>query len=205
MDSVKYVSTFLVSICLLCQLQSQSKKTEFNILFIGNSLTYTNNLPLLVKKQAKKLGITINTKMIAEPNYTLPDHWHEGKAQKLIKSKTFDFLIVQQGPSSQAEGKQMLLEYGEKYSLLCKKNQVKLAYFMVWPSLQYYHTFEGVIKNHQLAAKANNAILCPVGDIWRKYFNTTNYYDYYGSDGFHPSKKGSEIAAKVIIESLFGK
>jgi hypothetical protein len=205
MNSVKYVSTFLVSICLLWQLQSQSKKTEFNILFIGNSLTYTNNLPLLVKKQAKELGISISTKMIAKPNYALPDHWDEGKAQKLIKSKAFDFVIVQQGPSSQAEGKQMLLEYGEKYSLLCKKNNVKFAYFMVWPSLQYYHTFEGVIKNHQLAAETNDAILCPVGEIWRKYFDTTNNYDYYGSDGFHPSRKGSEIAAKVIIESLFGK
>lgn len=209
MNFVKYVLAVFACTCLFWQLESQTNQnsynTEFNILFIGNSLTYTNNLPLLVKKQAKKHGITVNTKMVAKPNYAISDHWYEGDVQKLITSKAYHFVIIQQGPSSQQEGKQLLEDYGKKYSVLCKNSNAKLVYFMVWPPINHPERFEGVINNHKHAATINNALLCPVGEIWKTHFSTTNNYDYYGVDGFHPSKKGSKAAAKVIVEFLFPK
>lgn len=182
---------------------SKHKITEFNILFIGNSLTYTNNLPQLVKKYAKLNSISIKTKMIAFPNYAIEDHWNNGKTQKLISNKKFDYVIIQQGPSSQHEGRKMLIEYGKKYSDLCKLNNTQLCYFMVWPSLNYFHSFDKVIKNHKDAATINNSVLLPVGAKWKEYFDSTNNYEYYSSDGFHPSIKGSKIAAKLIVEYLF--
>lgn len=182
---------------------SDSKAIEpVDILFIGNSLSYTNNLPKLVEKTAELEGILVNTKMIAKPNYAIIDHWNDGDIKKLISTKTFDFVIVQQGPSSQKEGRQMLIEDGKKYSQLCKENGSRLCYFMVWPSLTYFHTFDDVIKNHQHAAKINDAILLPVGKVWKDFIDKTNNYEYYSSDGFHPSKKGSLVAAQVIVDSL---
>ena len=76
---------------------------------------------------------------------------------------------------------------------------------MVWPSLKYYHTFDGVIKNYTDAAAINNTILIPVGKVWKDYFDKSNNFQYYGPDGFHPSITGSEISAKVIVETLFHK
>ena len=177
--------------------------SDFNILFIGNSLTYTNDLPKLVKEKAQLKGITIGTKMIALPNFAIVDHWAVGEVQQYIESKTFDFVIIQQGPSSQQEGRDILIEYGKRYSDLCNSNNAKLCYFMVWPSLTYYHTFAGVIQNHQDAASINEAILCPVGEVWKAHFDTTNTFDYYGPDGFHPSIIGSQVAADVIVDTLF--
>jgi len=177
--------------------------TDYNILFVGNSLTYTNNLPELVKQRAKEKGITIGIKTIAKPNYAIVDHWAEGDVQQYIKSKKFDFVIIQQGPSSQQDGRDMLVNGGKKYAELCNENSTKLCYFMVWPSLTYYQTFDGVIKNHEDAASINNAILCPVGKIWKDNFDATNEFDYYGPDGFHPSLLGSQVAANVIVATLF--
>lgn len=182
---------------------NNSSEKVVNILFIGNSLTYTNNLPALVKKRAKLQGIKINSKMVAFPDYAITDHWNDGKVQKLIAGKKYDFVIIQQGPSSQNSGRNMLIEYGKKYTSLCELNNAKLCYFMVWPSLTYYHTFDKVIKNHEDAATINNAILLPVGKVWKAYFDRTNDFHYYSPDGFHPSLAGSQIAAKVIVEYLF--
>lgn len=76
---------------------------------------------------------------------------------------------------------------------------------MVWPSLAYYHTFDGVIKNYTDAALFNNSILLPVGLVWKKYIEATNSHEYYSSDRFHPSIKGSQVAAQIIFEHLFKK
>ena len=178
-------------------------KTEFTILFIGNSLTYTNNLPGLVEKYASSKGINVVTKMVAFPNYAIEDHWKDGQVQQLISGKTYDFVVIQQGPSSQSDGRKMLIEYGKKYNDLCELNDAKLCYFMVWPSLNYYYTFDDVIKNHKDAATINNSILLPVGEFWKTYIDKSEDIGYYGEDGFHPSVKGSQLAAEVIVEHLF--
>jgi len=185
------------------KINAGNSSSDKNILFIGNSLTYTNNLPKMVKNLARKKGIAVKLKTIAFPDYALIDHWKDGIAQKEIRENNYDFVIIQQGPSSQPEGREMLIEYGKNFSDLCKENDTKLCYFMVWPSLTYYHTFGGVINNYNEAAKLNGAILLPVGKIWKSNFDATNNFDYYASDGFHPSKKGSKIAAEIIVEYLF--
>lgn len=211
-----FLKCFLISIlCLGCSAQNNEANEEplidetpintqeFKLLFIGNSLTYTNDLPNLVKDYAETQGKSVKVESVAYGNYALIDHWEDGEIQTLIETQTFDYVIVQQGPSSQAFGKALLLEYGGKISELCNENYTNLAFYMVWPSLTYYNTFQGVIDNYSLAATMNNDILCPVGEVWKSHFDSTNDFSYYGPDGFHPSLKGSQIAAKVIYESLF--
>jgi len=176
---------------------------DTRILFVGNSLTYFNDLPKLVDREAGRKGHGVWTKMLAHPNYAILDHWADGEVQGLIEDGDFDFVIIQQGPSSQAFGREVLFEFGKKFSDLCNANEAKLVFFMVWPSRTYYYTFDGVITNHREAAIATRSILCPVGEVWKKHFDDTGDFSYYGPDGFHPSLKGSEVAAEVIVKTLF--
>ena len=174
-----------------------------SILFIGNSLTYSNDLPKLVYEYAKTKEKDISTKMVAEPNYAIIDHLDFGnKAKNEIESKKYDYVVVQQGPSSQSEGRKLLFEGAARFDEICKKNDTKLVIFMVWPSRTYYDTFDDVIKNHKDVASAYDAILCPVGQIWKAHFDATNDFSYYGSDQFHPSIKGSKEAARIIFDIL---
>ncbi len=203
---MKVKSLYLLLLMATSAVKAQDTSTNhdvYNLLFVGNSLTYYNNLPSLVKNKARERGITVNTKMLAYGNYAIVDHWADGEVQELIKSKTYDYVIIQQGPSSQADGYEMLVNGGKLYSDLCKAHGVKLAYYMVWPSRSYYHTFDGVIANYTAGAAANDALLCPVGQVWKAHFDQTGDFSYYGPDQFHPSLKGSLVAAEVIVDSLF--
>ncbi|MEL6557524.1 MAG: SGNH/GDSL hydrolase family protein [Bacteroidota bacterium] len=203
----KYVLIFLLLFSSLIS-NSQEKPTnvapdeQLSILFIGNSLTYANNLPALVKKEAKKRGVKIYTEMVAFANYAIEDHWNDGNVQKLIASKKYQYVILQQGPSSQTPGRNMLIESGKQFSALCAANETKLCYFMVWPALKYYQTFDGVIQNYSDAASINNALLLPVGQYWKRYFDRTKDFSYYSPDRFHPSAKGSRVAAEIIVDHL---
>lgn len=177
---------------------------KYKLLFVGNSLTYTNDLPFLVKNRAKQKGVEITTEMLAHPDYGLHDHWANGVLQDKINNNNYDYVIMQQGPSSQEEGKKILLEYGHKIAELCKSNNTKPAFYMVWPAHANYNNFNGVIANYTLAAEQNEAILCPVGMVWKNHIDSTADLSFYGPDLFHPSLSGSEKAAEIIVNSLFG-
>jgi len=186
-----------------CSKNGSDSNTVKRILFVGNSLTYTNDLPAIITKLAEKKGVKIIAEMLAYPNYALEDHWNDGIIQSLLASKNFDFVVVQQGPSSQNDGRVMLLDYGARIKAECEKFNTKLAFFMVWPAFSNFNNFDGVIKNYTDAAVATNSLLCPVGKVWKEYMTATNDYSCYGPDMFHPSQKGSEKAAEVIYGTLF--
>ena len=145
------------------------KQKPIKVLFVGNSLTYSHNLPQLVETTAIKMGVTLEATMLAYPNYAIEDHWEERKALRLLAQGNYDFLVLQQGPSSQDEGRQMLLDYGAKFKEACKETNTRLVFFMVWPSLNYYRTFDQVIANYSEAARFNDALLCPVGEVWKDH------------------------------------
>ena len=181
--------------------ETDNPNADYRILFVGNSLTSTNNLPRIIKERYAEMGIIISTRTIAPPGYGLEDHWNVGLIQPLISSNYYDYVIIQQGPSSQEYGRTSLIEYGGRIAELCNAN-TKLAFFMVWPSITYFNTFDGVIANYTYAANIHNAILLPVGRNWKYFIDQTQDYSYYGSDNFHPSIEGSEKAAQDIIQSL---
>jgi hypothetical protein len=186
-----------------CDPTPPTRPGAVKILFVGNSLTYYNDLPAKVAAIGQGKGNLIEKEMLAEPNYALEDHWNEGCLQTHIKTGYYDFVVVQQGPSSQADGAMSLLEYGGYLQELCKANDTKLAFFMVWPARVNYHTFPGVITNYTNAAYATGAILCPAGQAWKQYIDRTGDWSYYGPDQFHPSPLGTQVAAEVIYKSIF--
>lgn len=194
---------YLILISCLVSFTNYQSERDYRILFVGNSLTYTNDLPNLVSAVAAENGRKISVETIAFPNYSLEDHWNDGKIQTMIASGKYNFVIVQQGPSSQDEGRVMLQDYGAKLAKLCSQHKTKLVFYMVWPAISNYKSFDGVIQNYTDAATHAKAILCPVGKRWKEYIDTTNDYLYYGPDGFHPSLKGSEVAAAIIYKTLF--
>ena len=172
-------------------------------MFIGNSLTYSNDLPQILEGLSKTVKLDITTICVCYPNYSLEDHWFNGDFRNMLANESFDFIIMQQGPSSQALGREWLIKFGKMIQDEASKYDAKTAYYMVWPSKQYYYTFNGVIKNHTDAAKTNNSMLIPVGRLWQK-IDTDNQsgIELYGSDGFHPSMQGSFLAALVMLHSL---
>ncbi len=173
------------------------------VLFVGNSLSYSNNMPELLESIGKEFNKKIEADCLCFPNYGLEDHWNDGLFQKKLKTDKFDYVIFQQGPSSQAYGRSSLQEFGGKISKLAEDTGAIPAYFMVWPSVRYYHTFKGVIKNHTDAAIANDASLIKVGTLWESYRANLNSTDLYASDHFHPSKAGSFFTSLIIFQFLY--
>src|SRR5690349_2408055 len=83
------------------------------ILFVGNSLTYFNDLPLIVEALADSVpGLTpdqrLNVAMVAFPDFALIDHWSEGTAVKALDTKKWNTVVLQQGSSALEDSRVLL-------------------------------------------------------------------------------------------------
>lgn len=174
------------------------------ILFVGNSLTYTNDIPALVKELGRSDFIFIEYKTIAKPDYSLDDHLAEGIVQSEISKGRYDFVIVQQGPSALPASQAILMSSVNKYKVLCDQAKTKLALYMVWPSKERFFDLDNVIYSYSNAGNTHNAIICAAGLAWKKIWALDSGIELYGSDGFHPGITGSLLSAMVIYGTITG-
>ncbi len=179
--------------------------TPERILFIGNSLTYANDLPGMVCQLARSVGRKLVCESLALPDYGLEQHWQSGQARALIASGQWDVVVLQQGPSAQPESRRILVEYTRRFDAEIKKAGARTALYMVWPSRQRRGDLEGVSQSYRAAARAVDATLLPVGDAWRAAWAADRDLPLYAADNFHPSGVGTYLAALVVYRHLLAQ
>ncbi len=172
------------------------------VLFIGNSLTYANDLPAMVCELARSTGRQAICESVAKPDYGLEEHWNEREARQAI-ARGWDVVVLQQGPSALPESRRLLIAYTRRFDAEIKKAGARTALYMVWPSRTRRGDFPGVSQSYAAAAKDVNGVLLPAGDAWRAAWAVDARLPLYGSDGFHPSPMGTYLAALVIYEQIF--
>lgn len=69
---------------------------SYRVLLVGNSLTYTNNLPALLRAVGASQGVSITTETYAAPGGTVAERWHDGKAAEALRTRPFDAVVLQE-------------------------------------------------------------------------------------------------------------
>jgi len=85
------------------------RQAEPRILFIGNSLTYWNDLPAMVQSLAAAAKRRITCQQVAFPDVSLEDHWQRGDAVRAIRRGGWSHVVLQQGPRGEPLGNASLL------------------------------------------------------------------------------------------------
>lgn len=181
------------------------ENAKFNILFVGNSLTYTNDLPGMLKVLIESVGEgPANIEVAAYANFGLEDHWVGGGAREAIDGGGWDVVVLQQGPSA-TEGRPSLLEYTQRFDGEISAIGAGTALYMVWPSEARFFDFDGVSESYTMAAEQVGGLLYPAGEAWRLAWQRDSTLQLYGTDGFHPTEAGTYLAALVMFQQLTGR
>lgn len=180
-------------------------ENALRILFIGNSLTYWNDLPQVVAAMAVATGQEQPpyVEMIAAPDYSLEDHWNDGRARDAIRGGTWDYVVMQQGPSSLPQNRLHLREWAGRFAVPIRTAGAVPALYMVWPSQSRYGDFDGVLAAYEGAAEAVDGLFLPAGQAWRNAWARDASLPLYGPDAFHPSTLGTWLAALVIFAGVY--
>jgi lysophospholipase L1-like esterase len=176
---------------------------SLRVLFVGNSLTATNDLPAHVAGLADASGRKLEYRTIAVGGYSLEDHWNLGEARKALATRSWDVVVMQQGPSALPESQTNLRAWAIRFADEARSKGTRPALLTVWPESYRQSALAEVITSYRRAAEAAGAELLPAGVAWQAAWRCDRRLPLYGGDGFHPSPVGTYAAALVIYGRLF--
>ena len=177
-------------------------RNALHILFIGNSHTYCNDMPLLVKRRAENAGYDCSVAMLAHPGWYLAQHAQWPEARFNILHGGYDYVVLQEhahpfGPvETYHEGAAAL------NGLIRKAGSVPVLY-AVWSEKAKPEMQAVMNAAHEQVAKEIGALLAPVGENWQQYQENHPDLELYADDGEHASPAGSDFAASVIWETIY--
>lgn len=175
------------------------------VLFVGNSLTRTHDLPALVRALAAADGVPLEVAAVVHDGWSLADHRTAGAAVTRIAQGGWDVVVLQQGPSALPESRAELVRETEAFAAAIRAAGARPALFMVWPARERSFDLPRVIESHRLAAEAAGALLLPAGEAWREALRRARAPALWGPDGLHPTPAGSYLAALAIYGALTGR
>jgi hypothetical protein len=181
-----------------------SAQAPLRVLFVGNSLTFTNDLPQIVAALADSAGKPMRARAVTGSGINLDDHWRGGKARRLLAQGEWDVVVLQQGPSALAGSRTLLREYSRRFATEIRRAGARPALYMVWPSKHRLSELDQVRESYRRAATDVDGIFLPAGEAWRAAWRQDPSLSLYARDQRHPSATGSYLAALVIAARLTG-
>lgn len=176
------------------------------VLFIGNSLTYWNDLPFIVQALADSAGgASLAVMTVAFPDFNLDDHRAQGTAERAIALGGWEVVVLQQGPSSLPENRAQLRASVGVLNGAIRAVSATPALYSVWPSEARRGDFNRAIESYTLAAQDVNGLLFPVAAAWLAAWRRDSALALYSPDGLHPSVAGSYLAALVMYGALYDR
>jgi hypothetical protein len=193
----------LVATALLAGGSARAQSSELRVLFVGNSLTATNDLPAKVGALATATGRKLEYQAITFGGFNLEDHWNQGDARAALATRRWDVVVMQQGPSALPESQLDLRRWATRWADEARAVGTRPALMTVWPESYRRSALREVIGSYRRAAQAARTELLPAGSAWQLTWDCDRRVPLYGADGFHPSVLGTQTAALVVYGRLF--
>lgn len=170
------------------------------LLFIGNSHTYYNSLPLMVQRRAGNAGYDCDVVRITGDGWSLQQHAEDPTVSATILNDSFDYVILQEKVNPM-DADAFLAAARTLNSVIREAKAVPVIY-ECWARADDFNN-QAVINNaNRRVANDINALIAPVGELWWDYKDAHPDVNLYNDDGIHASKAGSEFAANIIWNTI---
>lgn len=191
-----------------------------NVLFIGNSMTFYNDMPILFRNIAEAKGRELNVELFTKGGIGLAQHVVDAEVFQIIASRQWDKVVLQPGTS---ESVGLSLSTDSVASLVRQlidsikigNVDAKVVIYEISNGIasngngagNYDHYFytQGIIKDSVTnIARLAGVPFAPVGECFREHYAAHHDLMLHNSfNDVHPNLKGSYLAACAIYETLY--
>jgi hypothetical protein len=195
------------------------------VLFIGNSYTYYNNLPDLVNEIALSFGDTLMHESSTPGGSNFNAHSTNAQTLNKINQKQWDYVVLQAQSQELSFSHFQVANDSYPYaeilvdSIFANSSCTEPLFFMTWgrkygdqsncqfypPVCTYLGMQQRLRESYLDMTFTHNTSCSPVGMAWKKSIEIDSTLNLYSSDNSHPSIYGSYLAACTFYASIFKK
>lgn len=192
-----------------------------NVLFIGNSYTYYNDMPKeLFAKMSESVGIETDVRAVTKGGESLRGHQTEGHetydaVSDIFEKKKYDVVVLQEQSDRPAIEPEIYLAALGALVERAKRSGAECVAYGTWPKQLGHKNLErfGISKyemakmldaTFQRAGEHFGIRVAYAGKCFAQIERTAGHIDVYNEDLTHPSYAGSYTAALCILNSAFG-
>ena len=195
------------------------------VLFLGNSLTYYNDLPSVFTQLSQSGGYMPEVYELTEGSYRLEyfaDREDEVGSQvyDALENYTWDYVILQEQSVTATMGEDVMYPAARTLDTMIRQAQGEPVFLMTWafkegininlfPGLKYKETraeMQTKIAGHYMnIAKELDAMLAPAGIAFMRCSSQFPEIELWDEDGNHPSPAGTYLSACVLYKVLYDK
>ncbi|MDQ2669263.1 MAG: hypothetical protein M3Y31_01385, partial [Gemmatimonadota bacterium] len=161
----------------------------------------------MVDALARSAGLEWDVRSVTTMGASLRDHLAGNIVPARLRDERWDFVVLQQGPSTLPESRADLRDGAAAFREPIEKAGARAALYMVWPDSawsrsRFMEDFDRVRDSYALAAHDIGGLFIPAGEAWRSVRARDATLPLFGPDGFHPAPEGTYVAALAIFARL---
>jgi len=183
---------------------AQAKK----VLFIGNSFTYVNQLPLTLAALVIDSGTADKLKIaeVVQGGATLEFLWNNSDARKSIaEGGPWTEVVLQEQSQRPYHEPEMMYKFVSEFDREIRKVNARTVLYQTWCDRNRLEDQQLLTASYKTAANRVGAEVVPAGDAFAICLREQPNINLYDQDNHHPSKEGTYLAACVFYARLFGR
>jgi hypothetical protein len=224
-NSSRFHFSFLFPLLFLgfSSIYSQQQDTV-RVLFIGNSYTYANDLPIVFRELARAAGRKVLVDDSTPGGFSLEQHLNYKLTVDKILERRWDYVILQE------QSVTPLIPYYREHSMypaarrldsLVKSVGGKTVFFLTWARKfggqytygsytsplfkDFFQMQDTITMAYRRIASELSSIVCPVGLAWKLAFRANPAAPLWDNgDKSHPFPEGTYLAACTFYSTIFG-
>jgi hypothetical protein len=182
---------------------TSTRPDALRVLFIGNSHTYVNDLPVAFGKlvAAKHPERSLALTDVTQGGISLADHLKDGTAAKTIARASWDYVVLQEASAIPGTAPAQFEDSVRHFDALVRAVHAKTVIYETWPHRGEPSAFFEFDK----VAHDVGAILVRAGDAWMRALAKDPVLALYQPDDHHAAPAGTYLAACAFYATLLGE
>jgi hypothetical protein len=188
----------------------QANAKTLRVLFVGDSLTYVNDLPGMMVRVAnsdRSSPVRFEVRSVTAPDASLSNLWDQGCGLSRLKSDHYDVAVLQEHsyfwlPDTAEQAR----EAAGRWISAARTYGARPVYFEPWMDPDDTYSSGGdALEAAQDNARLYGADIARIGEAFAGARAMIGAPELYAADHHHPSEAGTWLAALVIFHGLTGE
>ena len=207
---------------LLCAVLGAKAET-LQVLFVGNSYTFVNNVPEQLKIMAQSKGHDLVYEMHTPGGRSFEKHWEEGKAVEKMRAGKFDIVVLQNQSFEPVSNPAKMMKYGKLLAAEADKIGARKIYYLTmayeeplgWMkkdsdearrSLKLFPEMnDRLAKSYTQLARKTKGGVAPVGVAWKMVYESIPDIKLHAPDHSHANQTGAYLTALVFYATIYSE